>query len=211
MTSNRITLTREELLWGVAELPRPFDPNEWFGRTTPLELELGSGTGAFIAEAAARRPEHNFIGVEISLKYARIAAYKLERDGIPNARMLHADSRDVLRNILPPASVTACHIYYADPWFKKRHLKRRVIDEEFTSDLARVLRPGARLFIKTDITAYYEQIVESFAACPKFRSVDDRNLRDAPLPDNITTNFERKALEAGHLLHYLEFTSNPKE
>lgn len=202
-----ITLSRPDMLYSAAEMPRPLDAAAWFGRPgAPLALEIGCGTGHFLARMATRHPDWNWLGVEISLKYARISAWKLERDGLAHARVLNADSRDVLRHILAPGSVAAAFILFSDPWFKKRHLKRRLFDPDYAASLARVLRPGAPLHIKTDITAYHEQIVEAFAAAPQFRPLA---AGDTPAPppawDGIVTNYERKALAAGRPIHYHGF------
>lgn len=204
----QIRLSRHDILHSIAEMPRPIAPATWFGRPAPFALEIGCGTGHFLARMAARHPDWNFLGVEISLKYARISAAKIERDGLANARVLNADSRDVVRNVIPAGSVDAAFILFSDPWFKKRHHKRRLFEPEYAAALARALRSGAPLHIKTDVTEYHEQIVEAFAAAPQFVRI--ASSPPGPAWDGIVTNYERKALAAGRPIHYHGFILQEK-
>jgi tRNA (guanine-N7-)-methyltransferase len=116
------------------ELPRPFCANTLFGRDAPLEVEVGSGKGLFISSAAIANSDHNFLGIEVSHKYARFAAARLARNGLSNAVMIDGDAVPLLREWLPDASVAAVHVYFPDPWWKKRHEKRRVLQEPFLKD-----------------------------------------------------------------------------
>ncbi|MGL4514387.1 MAG: tRNA (guanosine(46)-N7)-methyltransferase TrmB [Lacipirellulaceae bacterium] len=147
------------------DLPRPwdggarlFDPAPAETRR-PLEVEVGSGKGMFLRRAATARPGHDFLGIEIAHQYARHTAATLAREGLANARMLSGDGTRLFRELLPTASVDAVHVYFPDPWWKKRHAKRRVMNEAFLCDVARTLRPGGSLHFWTDVPDYFESSV----------------------------------------------------
>ena len=94
-----------------------------FDRDAPLEIEVGSGKGLFLQSAASTNPDHNFLGIEIATKYARFAAARLARSGLPNAVMVHGDAQPIFAELLPDNSLAAVHVYFPDPWWKKRHRK----------------------------------------------------------------------------------------
>ena len=146
----------------VEELPRPFDPKALFRRVQPLEVEVGSGKGLFIASAARANPEHNFLGIEVSLKYARYAAAKLARQAGENAVLIGGDALLLFRAWFPDASLAAVHVYFPDPWWKKRHKKRRVLNEQFLRDAERTLVPCGSLHFWTDVEEYYRVCDERF-------------------------------------------------
>src|SRR5262245_45921825 len=126
----------------LEQLPRPWDATAIFGRSAPLEVEVGSGKGLFLSQAAQACQDRDFLGVEIAEKYARFIAARLVKRDLPNARIVHGDAQRLFAEFLPDNSVTAVHVYFPDPWWKKRHKKRRVINERFLADAERVLEPG---------------------------------------------------------------------
>src|SRR5262245_42054186 len=105
------------------ELPAPLDREGIFSQTAPLEVEIGSGKGLFLAAAAAASPERNFVGIEIAPKYARFAAARLAKRDLGNAVMLQGDGMRLLREFLASDAVAALHVYFPDPWWKSRHRK----------------------------------------------------------------------------------------
>ena len=137
------------------ELPRPWDAARLFGRVAPLEVEVGSGKGLFLRTAAEAHPEINYLGSEVAGKYARFTAASLAKRGLSNARVVLGDALRVFAEVLPDASVAAVHVYFPDPWWKKRHKKRRVMRESFLHDVARVLQPGGSLHFWTDVEEYF--------------------------------------------------------
>jgi tRNA (guanine-N7-)-methyltransferase len=176
----------------VDELSQPFDPAQLFGRSAPLEVEVGSGKGLFLAAAAAATPDHDFLGVEIATKYARFAAARLAKRELANAVMLHGDGTRLFRELLTDESLAAVHVYFPDPWWKKRHRKRRVMNEAFLADVVRTLAPGGALHFWTDVHEYYEASLALVA---------DRTLLVGPLPVperapehdlDFRTHFERR-------------------
>lgn len=141
----------------VDRLPHPWDPSQLFADgTAPLEIEVGSGKGLFLQSAATAVPAHNFLGIEVARKYAHHTASRLAKRNLTNAVIAEGDALRVFHELLPGASVAAVHVYFPDPWWKKRHRKRRVMNEAFLQDVVRVLVPGGRFHFWTDVEEYFE-------------------------------------------------------
>ena len=118
-------------LFLIRELQQPWDLAKYFSDpAAPLEVEIGSGKGQFIHDAALAQPDHNFIGTEIAHKYAAYCAARLIKEGISNAVMFSGDGLQLFREFLPENSLAAVHVYFPDPWWKARHRKRRVMQME---------------------------------------------------------------------------------
>jgi tRNA (guanine-N7-)-methyltransferase len=148
-----LDLSRHLKSWD--ELPRPWNAAVLFGRVAPLEIEVGSGKGLFLQSASAAMPENNFLGLEIARKYARFAASRLAKQGAPNAIVVECDAQRLFVELLPEQSLMAVHVYFPDPWWKKRHHKRRVMNERFVREVARTLNPGGSLHFWTDVEEYF--------------------------------------------------------
>jgi tRNA (guanine-N7-)-methyltransferase len=187
------------VFFGATEkTPDPFfDWATVFGNDRPVELEVGFGKGLFLITSATARPEINFVGVEIIRKYQLFTATRLAKRGLTNVRVACADARLFLRDCVPAASVQAVHVYFPDPWWKKRHHKRRVFTDEFAHQCLRVLRPGGELSAATDVQEYSVIMADVVAALPELRPVP------APEPGtpahdlDYLTNFERKFRKQG--------------
>src|ERR1041385_7323832 len=138
-----------------------------FPNQQALEIELGSGDGSFLVAYARRHPERNFIGVERLLGRLR----KIERKGreLLNLRGVRIESSYFLKYLIPPGSVSALHIYFPDPWPKRKHRRHRLINEEFPSVAHQSLAPQGRVFLRTDDPDYFEQMISVFAAAHFFR------------------------------------------
>jgi len=151
-------------LFVVGELPERFDLTPYFANPhLPLEVEVGSGKGLFMASASRAYPERNFLGVEISGKYAKFAAARLAKEQRTNAVMFHGDAQIVFGRWLPDQSCAAVHVYFPDPWWKKRHHKRRIMNDSFVKQIERVLLPGGSLHFWTDVEGYFEMGLATLA------------------------------------------------
>ena len=142
-------------VWSEADLPRLLP---LLARAPRVELEIGSGNGTFLAAYCAAHRDTLVIGTEIKLERCRKAARKLGRAGTGNGVIVRARAEAVLA-LLAPSSLSAVHVYFPDPWPKRRHRRRRLLRRGVIEDLARLLRPGGCLFLATDFFDYYLQIV----------------------------------------------------
>jgi len=131
-----------------------FDAQREFGRRAPLEVEIGSGKARLLIEAARRAPAHDFLGIELSLSYYRVCRHRVARAGLGNVRIVRADGRRFVESALAADCVHAFHIYFPDPWPKKRQKKRRLLDGVFLEILAAKLAPGGTVRIATDHADY---------------------------------------------------------
>lgn len=185
------------LVSDLSELGLPFRVAELFGRTCPLEVELGVGRGRFLLEWAGAHPEIGIVGVERARKYAEIAAVRVARRGLGNVRVIHTTAEDLLFRCLAPGSVAAAHVYFPDPWPKSRHHKRRFFNAANLARLAEVLRPGGVLRVKTDHDAYAVVIADLLA--------HEARLEPLPVAETFATipetSFEIKYGQQGRAVH----------
>jgi tRNA (guanine-N7-)-methyltransferase len=179
-------------LVALDDLPRPWNAVSLFGRDAPLEVEVGSGKGLFLTQAAAEFPERDFLGIEVAARYARFCAAKLVKAGLSNARMIEGDAQRIFAEFLPDKSVAAVHLYFPDPWWKARHKKRRVMNERFLRDVERVLVPGGELHFWTDVEEYFTEALAQIAGSTTLQgpiAVSEH----APQHDlDFRTHFERR-------------------
>ena len=192
-------------LRALDDLRKPWTPSEWFERDAPLEIDIGSGKGMFLATASAERPDHNFLGVEISGRYARFCAAKLARRQASNARVIHGNAKDFLRDVLLGSQVTALHVYFPDPWWKKRHKRRRVMDEPFVRDIQRALLTGGKLHFWTDVEEYFTTTLELIAAATELDGPHQVPILPPEHDLDYRTHFERRMRLHGELVFRAEF------
>jgi tRNA (guanine-N7-)-methyltransferase len=144
--------------------PQAMDATAAFGRSAPLVLEIGFGMGQATAAIAQAEPERNFLGVEVHEAGVGALLKRIGELGLNNLRLVQHDAVDVLRHMLGPASLAAVHIYFPDPWPKKRHHKRRLIQPALVADIASRLAPGGVLHCATDWQPYAEQMLAVLSA-----------------------------------------------
>jgi tRNA (guanine-N7-)-methyltransferase len=188
----------DELLpvYGVPFSPAPLDLERCFGRKAPKILEIGFGMGETTAAIAQAHPENDYLGVEVHTPgvgslLARIAELRLE-----NVRLIQHDAAEVLQVMIAPAALDGVHLFFPDPWPKKRHHKRRLIQAPFVALLASKMKPGAVLHACTDWEDYAKQMLEVFSAEPALRNTSPGY---AARPEaRPQTKFERRGLGLGH-------------
>jgi tRNA (guanine-N7-)-methyltransferase len=147
----------------VTDLCAPFNWREIFGNDHPVELDLGAGDGGFALAYARQHPEINLLAVERLLGRVRKIEKRATRTGLANLRVLRLEFGYTVRYLLPPGSIAIAHILFPDPWPKRRHWDRRLVQPEFVRDLAQALRPGGEFRFTTDYAHYFETAQEAVA------------------------------------------------
>ncbi len=178
---------------------------EIFGNPNPVEVEIGPGKGAFLLAMARNYPDRNFFGVEIAKRRAFRLAYLIERDGPSNVIVIHADITCLVRTLIWPDSVSAYHLYFPDPWWKRRHHRRRLFRDDFARALTRTLQPRGTIFLASDVPDYFTAIVAQFTAVSElvqFPWERDHTTRKGKL---LLTDCERKYRAAGRPVFYAAF------
>jgi tRNA (guanine-N7-)-methyltransferase len=162
------------------------DPARLFPKPQPLEVELGCGDASFLVEYARQNPEKNFIGVERLLGRISKLDKKGRRAGLTNLRGVRIESSYFLQYLLPPNSASALHIYFPDPWPKKKHRRHRLINENFPALARDALAPDGKIYLRTDDGDYFQQMTEVFGADKNFQKIE------TPVElSGISTDFER--------------------
>lgn len=176
-----------------------------FGNERPVTIEIGFGNGESLATMAEQDPGRNWLGIEVHRPGIGHLLLEIERRGLNNLRVLRHDAVEVFSEGLAPASVDAVQLFFPDPWPKKRHHKRRILNEPFVALLARVIRPGGTFHAATDWPPYAEQMLALLEASPWFENTAGQG-RYAPRPDSRPlTKFERRGERLGHPVFDLIF------
>ena len=171
--------------------------NEFFGNDLPVELDIGCGRGLFLFNAAVTTPDTNFVGLEIDYREGRRTATRLMKQNLPNARVIGGDGTSVLASMIEPGTVQGAHVYFPDPWWKKRHRKRRIFNFEFTHLLARSQKPGGFVHHWTDVADYCEMVRGLMDGHADFEICPPPPERDADHDMDYHTSFERKKRKLG--------------
>jgi tRNA (guanine-N7-)-methyltransferase len=168
---------------------------EIYPSTVQIEMEIGFGRGLFLLQRAAAVPAAHMLGLEIKSKLACRLAERVQALSLPRIRVLTGDVRVVLPNVRPDAALTRVFMHFPDPWWKKRHSKRRVISEEVLDQVARLLRPGGEFFMQTDVEERASEAVAQLAEHPAFELSGTGYLDHNPY--QAQSNRERRAVEDG--------------
>jgi tRNA (guanine-N7-)-methyltransferase len=202
--AGRITAAQSRALrelWPVygIELPRePLDLDEIFGRDAPRICEVGFGDGQALSTLAAKHPEVDFLGIEVHEPGVGRLLLTIEKQGLTNIRIIRHDAVEVLRDWLKPACLDRLHLFFPDPWPKKRHHKRRIVQQDFLALAARVLKPGGMLHMATDWENYAEHMLELTDSCPRFRNFAGPGHFSERPAERPETKFERRGRRLGH-------------
>ena len=181
---------------GIAYAPGALDFEQVYGRRAPTILEIGFGMGETSAQIAQAHPENNYLDIEVHTPGVGSLLKLIAAAGLANLRLIQHDAVEVLEHMIAPAALAGAHIFFPDPWPKKRHHKRRLIQPGFVALLASRLAPGAYLHAATDWQEYAEQILAVFAAEPALANTAPGY---APRPDyRPQTKFESRGLKLGH-------------
>lgn len=175
--------------------PNWLDLLDWsqvFEHPGPIEVDVGCGKGSFLLWAAAANPQQNFLGIERQLGRLRRIDKKARRLGLQNVRLIRIEASYLIGKLIPVASVQVYHIYFPDPWPKRRHLRRRLFTPEFVADLHRTLRADGTVNIATDFEMYFAQIQGEMMKSRGFTESES-----PVLPAEAKTDFEREFLAAG--------------
>jgi tRNA (guanine-N7-)-methyltransferase len=187
------------------EQPGPLNWATLFGNDRAVELEVGSGKGLFLQTAAQADPTRNYLGIELSRKYARLSAGRLARHAISNAKVWPGDVRIVLPRHVPAASVRVVHVYFPDPWWKKRHKKRRIFTETLVAEIERILVPAGQLRVASDVEEYFGTIQGLIAGSGRFRERDFPDEQDPFRQTADLTYFARKYRLEGRPISWAVF------
>jgi len=184
--------------------PAPLDAPALFGRTAPLVLEIGFGMGDATATIAQTLPDTDFLGVEVHTPGVGALLKHIDERQIGNIRIVQHDAVEVLEHMIPPGALAGVHIFFPDPWHKKKHNKRRLIQAPFVQKLVTRLAPGGYLHCATDWQPYAEQMLEVLTAEPGLANTAEGY---APKPPyRPLTKFENRGLKLGHGVWDLVFT-----
>jgi len=179
-----------------AVVKEPIDLAATFGNDRPVEIEIGVGKGTFLVTRALARPEVNFLGVEYARAYAHHAADRCRRRGATNVRMLHADAGRLFAECLGDESLQRVPIYFPDPWPKRKHKRRRLIQPAFARQVVRTLKPGGQFIVVTDHMDYFLQIRRVLGDLASMASIPMPQMTDGE-GEIVGTNFERKYIAQG--------------
>lgn len=197
---NTVKLPIEALapyLFTLPEAGQLLDITALFGNQQPVELEVGFGKGAFLVEIGPAHPERNYLGIEIDKGLQLYVANRIAKRKWANLKVASGDAGRLLAQHLASESLDAVHVYFPDPWWKKKHRKRRVFNEDFALHAARVIKPGGHLYIATDVAEYYQVMLTILAARPELVPIQIGREEEIDDPTKPATNFERKARKEG--------------
>jgi tRNA (guanine-N7-)-methyltransferase len=182
--------------YGIPYAREPVDFDRLFGRAAPRILEIGFGMGETTARIAASHPQNDYLAIEVHTPGVGSLLARIAGDGLTNLRVIQHDAVEVVRDMIPPGSLDGVHVFFPDPWPKKRHHKRRLLQAPFIGTLASRMKPGGYLHIATDWDDYARQILEVLSGELLLANAADGY---APRPEyRPLTKFESRGLKLGH-------------
>jgi tRNA (guanine-N7-)-methyltransferase len=202
--AGRITPSQQRALdelwpdYGVQYVDSPLDLTHLFGRTAPVVVEIGFGNGESLVDQAAANPDRDFLGIEVHEPGVGHCLLKAEEADIHNLKIVAHDAVEVMTNQVPPGALSRVNLYFPDPWPKKRHHKRRIVQPDFVGLIAEKLAAGGTLNVATDWANYSEHIDKVLSQSDRFTCIQ-RHEHDGDEPfDRPQTKFERRGLRKGH-------------
>lgn len=186
-------------------LEPPFSWENLFGNTAPVTIEVGFGKCGFLIDIAAHHPTNNFLGIEVSRKYYRKGVKKIVRAELDNVKLLWGEAYHIVHTYVPEASVTEVYVNFPDPWPKKRHAKRRLLNPEFITEVSRKLIPGGCVEIATDVEFYIQDTMQLFRTNDCYELLYYKTSADLNSQRQHFTEYEQGFLEEGKTLHYARY------
>ena len=198
LTAGQQRALEEHLTSFKLEEAKTFNVQTAFGNNNPVWIDIGFGNGESLIHIAKLYPEINFVGMEVHVAGIGHLLLNIEKYDLKNIRIYQHDSTEVLQDCFSENSIDAIHIYFPDPWHKKRHHKRRLIQNGFINSLIPLMKSQAHLHIATDWQEYAEHIQQTISEVPKFENIEKNNaFTDRPKWRPIT-KFERRGIKLGH-------------
>jgi tRNA (guanine-N7-)-methyltransferase len=195
--------------FGVPYARAPLDFARVFGRQAPVIAEIGFGMGETTAAIAAEHPEQDYLGIEVHTPGVGSLLKQIEERALTNIRIVQHDAAEVLRDMVPSGSLAGVHIFFPDPWPKKRHHKRRLLQPAFAELVADRIRPGGYLHVATDWQDYAQQAFAVIDALPDMTNTAEGFV---PRPESRPeTKFERRGRRLGHEVWDLVFRKEPRD
>jgi tRNA (guanine-N7-)-methyltransferase len=191
-----------------AEFLTLLTPPDWsavFGGPGPLELEIGSGAGAFALGYAARHPGRRYVAIEWRKKYARELEHRARARGLTNLRVVEADARAVIPRLFAPGSLSGIHLQFPDPWWKRAHHKRAVLTPGFATLLLGLAAPGAVFDLRTDVQSRAEEMLATLEAAGWHNPLGPGSFHPAD-PEDVPSSRERRYLESGEPVYRARLT-----
>lgn len=191
----------------------PVDPRAWFAPhdDRPIELEIGSGKGAFLLRQATAQPLVNYVSIEYARAFWRYTADRMRRHGLSNVKLVYVEAGAFVRQYCPGHVFRTVHIYFPDPWPKKRHHKRRLVQPPIAREFARVIKPGGFLHVATDWEDYAEHVRDVITATSVFRAISTEEFNADPIRLRPPTKFERRGRHLGHRVSDLVYERRDRE
>lgn len=194
---------RAGLIYDLSSIVERLDLTRIFPKPQPVEVELGCGDASFLVDYAGRHPDRNFIGVERLLGRIRKLDRKGRRDGLTNLRGVRIESSYFLAYLLPLHSVSALHVYFPDPWPKKRHHKNRLVNERFPKIALAALAPGGVVYLRTDDQDYFGQMTEVFGGGREFQKIKTPS-ELVELPTDFEREFRARGVRILHAAYQIQ-------
>jgi tRNA (guanine-N7-)-methyltransferase len=196
-----------ENLWpvfGVSDVTAPFDAPSHFGREAPLVLEIGFGMGDSLLAMARNNPEKDFIGIEVHKPGVGRLLHEIDALGLRNLRVYCHDAKEILRDCIADGALSCVQIFFPDPWHKKKHNKRRLVQAEFMEQLRHKMAIGGLVHMATDWEPYAAHMMEVMSALPDYRNSAGEG-QYAGATDRPLTKFEKRGQRLGHVVNDLVF------
>jgi tRNA (guanine-N7-)-methyltransferase len=186
-----------------------FDWGKVFGNLNPCEIEIGCGRGMFIIKSAQENSGTNYLGIELSASFFRMLKERVKKSIAANIRVMRGEAGFILKKFVPENSIAAVHIYFPDPWPKKRHRKRRLINSVFVETVCCALIHGGQLFMATDFKDYFDEMLQAADACRGLEQVSrQENAPHEAELDQAATAYERKYLIQGRVIYKATYRKN---